>query len=72
MQNVMDRGFRRNLPALVIHGRDDKTIPISVSYRYQQQNKLAKLSILECGHDMENMLEEVWVKMDQFIHNKEN
>lgn len=67
MNNIKDRGFKRNLPVLLIHGENDKTIPINVSYRYQEQNKFANLIKLDCGHGMEDKVDDIWDSIYNFI-----
>ncbi len=71
MHSIKDRGFARNLPALIIHGKDDQTIPINASYCYQQQNKLANLVTLDCGHGMEDKIDDIWDNVCEFLNKRE-
>lgn len=60
MQTITDRGFSRILPVLIIHGKNDETIPLAVSYRYKDTNRMAHVVELDSGHGLDDRLEEIW------------
>lgn len=55
--------FRRQLPALVVHGIDDPTVPYARSIDYLRRNRAAQLLLLADGHSLDPSLEAIWAQL---------
>lgn len=62
-----DHEFARQIPALVFHGVNDKTIPYLVSCRYAQRNVSAIFHQLDSTHSLEDSLDYIWQHSAAFI-----
>mgnify|MGYP000429191366 CR=1 FL=1 len=67
LAKYQDRGFLRQIPALVFHGVNDATIPCAVSQRYAYDNTVATLHQLDSDHSLENSLDYIWQQSIGFI-----
>jgi pimeloyl-ACP methyl ester carboxylesterase len=66
-KNHSTKDFSRQIPTLIFHGNNDKTIPISFSQSYTKNNKLANLIELDDDHDLTRYMSLIWDKITQFI-----
>jgi uncharacterized protein len=67
LKNHNTKNFSRQIPVLVFHGYNDKTIPVSFSQDYIQKNKRAHLLELEDDHDLNRYMAFIWGKITKFI-----
>jgi pimeloyl-ACP methyl ester carboxylesterase len=54
-------------PALILHGKADPVVPVDVSRRFAESHPNVTLSVLESGHELTDVLEEVWAKTAAFL-----
>lgn len=54
-------------PALILHGKADPVVPVEVSRRFAENHANVTLSVLESGHELTDVLEEVWAKTAAFL-----
>lgn len=50
-------------PALVFHGRQDDVVPIEYSEEFAARHPQVQLRVMESGHELINVLEEMWVEI---------
>jgi len=55
-------------PCIIFHGVKDEVIPIQNSRNVVAVNPAAELVELDSDHSLENVLEQIWVKTEQFLH----
>ena len=53
-------------PALIFHGRGDDAVPCEYSEEFAAQNPQAALHVMDSGHELLNVLEEMWEKVCEF------
>src|SRR5207302_2184916 len=54
-------------PTLIFHGRDDDVVPCEYSGEFAARNPATTLRVMESGHDLLNVLEEMWTGASQFL-----
>jgi len=54
-------------PALILHGKADTVVPMDVSRRFAERHANVSLSVLDSGHELTDVLEEVWAKTSAFL-----
>ncbi|MEP6961243.1 MAG: YqiA/YcfP family alpha/beta fold hydrolase [Acidobacteriota bacterium] len=53
-------------PTLIFHGTRDEVVPYSVSEEFAAQRPNATLHLMESGHELTDVLESMWVKVQVF------
>lgn len=54
-------------PALVLHGLHDDVVPVEYSRRFAAGHSNARLEIVDSGHELLNVLEEIGPKVSRFL-----
>jgi uncharacterized protein len=54
-------------PALVFHGTQDPVVPVSYSAAFAEAHPNVKLVQLESGHELTDVLDEIWRQMKDFL-----
>jgi uncharacterized protein len=54
-------------PTLIFHGRDDDVVPCEYSEQFAAGNPHVTLRIMDSGHELLNVLEEMWLEVRQFV-----
>lgn len=54
-------------PALLLHGERDPVVPVSLSERFVASHPNARLVRLPSGHELTDVLEDVWAHVEGFI-----
>lgn len=54
-------------PLLIFHGEQDQTAPVAVSERYVRDHSNAQLRILASGHELTDVVEDIWPEMLGFL-----
>lgn len=62
-----DVDFGREIPALVLHGLDDESVPYSLSIDYMRKNSRAQLVLLNTNHQMTDSIEAIWQHVRHFL-----
>jgi uncharacterized protein len=47
-------------PALIFHGTRDQVVPVECSRRYAERHPNATLHLLDSGHELNDVLDEMW------------
>lgn len=50
-------------PVVIFHGRKDEVVPVEYSESFTQRNPGARLRVMDSGHELLNVLEEMWVEI---------
>jgi pimeloyl-ACP methyl ester carboxylesterase len=58
-------------PALIFHGQYDDVVYPSSSVQYVWSNMSAEMELVESGHELTDVLDEIWPKMLQFYRRAE-
>ena len=58
--------IQRNIPTLIIHGKQDETIPIQVSIDYAKQHSNVELICLDGDHSLCDQIEVIWQEIQNF------
>lgn len=66
-ESYPDHSIKRNIPALVIHGIGDETVPYEVSLAYLKKNSRAQLLLLNSDHSLGDQLETMWGHASSFL-----
>ena len=61
-----DEKFSREIPTLILHGRDDDTIPIQSSQEFASQRPWVELRKLDSDHSLGNVMGEIWETIQEF------
>ncbi|MEL6820875.1 MAG: YqiA/YcfP family alpha/beta fold hydrolase [Calditrichota bacterium] len=59
--------FGRQIPALVLHGLEDESVPYSLSIDYMRQNNLTQLVLLNTNHQMTDSIEIIHKHIYHFL-----
>ncbi len=54
-------------PALVLHGRRDDVVPVELSKVFAERHKNVTLRVVESGHELTDVLEELWTATAGFL-----
>jgi pimeloyl-ACP methyl ester carboxylesterase len=54
-------------PTLILHGRDDRVVPITSSYEFASRRPNVTVLELGTGHEMTDVLDRVWVEAARFL-----
>jgi uncharacterized protein len=54
-------------PALIFHGAHDEVVPPEYSHRFVAAHPNAKLEVLDSGHDLLNVLDDIELKITPFL-----
>ncbi|MEN9461492.1 MAG: hypothetical protein RIS84_1512 [Pseudomonadota bacterium] len=65
-ENYPDSGLRRELPTLILHGKDDAVIPVKNSHDFARTRPWVKLQVFESDHGLNNVQAELWDACQQF------
>lgn len=60
--------LRRSVPTLILHGRQDETIPIAVSRAYAAARPWVTLRELDSDHALADAFPEIWAATREFFH----
>jgi len=58
---------RISQPALIFHGRHDDVVPVEYSEEFAARHPQVKLQVMESGHELINVLEEMWMEIVEFF-----
>ena len=53
--------------ALILHGRSDDVVPCQVSYDYALEHSHTRLVVLDSGHELTDVMEEMWRETAAFL-----
>jgi pimeloyl-ACP methyl ester carboxylesterase len=59
-------------PTLIFHGRDDDVVPSDYSEEFAARNPQVDLRVVDSGHELLNVLEEMWTQVSKFIRPRMN
>ncbi len=54
-------------PALVLHGVHDSVVPAEISRRFSERYANVTLRLLESGHELTDVLDQVWTETGMFL-----
>lgn len=54
-------------PALILHGIHDEVVPVGISRAYAARHANIRLRLFESGHELTNMLEDLWEETLRFL-----
>ncbi len=54
-------------PALILHGTRDDVVPAAISTGYASRRPGVRLTLLESGHELTDVLEQMWAKVAEFF-----
>ena len=54
-------------PALVLHGRRDEVVPVALSKAFAEGHPNVKLKVVESGHELTDVLEQLWLETAAFL-----
>ena len=54
-------------PALIFHGRADDVVPCEYSEEFAARNPKTTLRVMDSGHELLNVLEDMWTETSKFI-----
>jgi pimeloyl-ACP methyl ester carboxylesterase len=57
-------------PALVLHGINDETVPVQLSEQFCAAHPNCQLHVLHSGHELTNVLPEMWALTERFLFNE--
>ncbi len=72
LKQYQESKLKRPLPTLILHGKDDDTIPIASSRNYQQRREWVKLFELESDHSLTDTMPQIWQIIENFLSLKKN
>lgn len=58
--------LQRSIPTLIIHGKQDETIPIAASIQYARNHKQVKLLTPDSDHSLHEEMEYIWQEIQLF------
>jgi pimeloyl-ACP methyl ester carboxylesterase len=54
-------------PALIFHGEQDRSVPISYSVAFTKMNPNTRLIRHQCGHELTDVLDQIWADSEPFL-----
>ena len=54
-------------PALILHGLRDPVVPAGISQQYAARHPNVTLKLLESGHELTDVLDQLWAETAQFL-----
>jgi pimeloyl-ACP methyl ester carboxylesterase len=54
-------------PALILHGRKDEVVPASLSKVFAEGHKNVNLRLVDSGHELTDLLDELWTETAMFL-----
>jgi pimeloyl-ACP methyl ester carboxylesterase len=54
-------------PALILHGRRDDVVPVEVSRCFAEGHPNARLKVVESGHELTDVLDQLWTETAGFL-----
>lgn len=54
-------------PTLILHGKNDQVVPVQLSVSYAERRPNVKLLIFECGHEMTEVLDQLWDEVSKSL-----
>jgi pimeloyl-ACP methyl ester carboxylesterase len=54
-------------PALVLHGRHDEVVPVTLSKAFAEGHPNVRLKVVESGHELTDVLEQLWRETVAFL-----
>lgn len=57
-------------PALIFHGRNDPVVPVRFSESYAASHPNVELSVFDAGHELTEVIDEMWERTARFLQLK--
>lgn len=54
-------------PALIFHGKNDAVVPPEYSVTFAQGNRNAALYLMESGHELSDVMNDMWMEAEAFL-----
>jgi pimeloyl-ACP methyl ester carboxylesterase len=54
-------------PTIIFHGKKDRVVPPEYSAAFAGQNPSATLHLMESGHELTDVLDDIWMEMERFL-----
>jgi len=54
-------------PTLIFHGKKDTVVPADLSIQFAGGRPLVQLYLMESGHELLNVLDDMWMETEQFL-----
>jgi hypothetical protein len=54
-------------PTLILHGREDQTVPLTYSQEFASRHPNARVIELDSGHEMTDVLDSLWIETARFL-----
>ncbi|NEQ48787.1 MAG: alpha/beta fold hydrolase [Leptolyngbya sp. SIO3F4] len=67
-QRYLEQDLNRNIPTLILHGKQDDVINLAVSRAYACQRPWVTLQPLDTDHGMTDSMEKIWQSIEEFCH----
>jgi pimeloyl-ACP methyl ester carboxylesterase len=55
------------VPTLIFHGTHDDLVPVGNSLQYAEEHSNARLITLDSGHELTDVLEEIWIGIEALL-----
>jgi pimeloyl-ACP methyl ester carboxylesterase len=62
-----EKTLDRQIPALILHGLNDESVPYKLSIDYMKRNKMAHLVLLNSDHALIEEINTIWEYSEQFL-----
>lgn len=67
LRDYNEQSLQRDIPTLIMHGVNDRTIPIAASYQYARVRRWVKVMPMQSDHALGNVLPEMWRSLADFL-----
>lgn len=54
-------------PGLILHGTRDEIVPAELSQHFAREHPNVELKLLDSGHELTDVLEQIWVEVENFV-----